>query len=169
MVDNQAQSEQESGSEGENGEGPAGRYFIDIEMAGSRLRSLPLMVADRRCYACRQADDEDLQAISGLQPNIERIAEHCAHTPDYLPPDTPLKEGAFRVILAGGNQPMTAEEISQILAEKWEMTPFPRDLSPKVLQRLLDTSESYCIERMPEPEAPPASESSASASPEDSE
>lgn len=154
MVRDQTQSEQGSGPGGENGEGPPGRYYIDLELAGTRHRSLPLMVAGRRCYACNQSDDEDLQSASALKSNMERIAEHCAHTPDYLPADTPLKEGAFRVILAGGNQPMTAEEISQILGEKWEMTPFPRDLSPSVLRKLLDSSQSYCIERMPDPVAP---------------
>ena len=57
----------------------------------------------------------------------------------------------FRVILAGRNKPMTTEEISPILTEKWAMSPFPRDLSPKVLERLLDNCESYCIGQIVDP------------------
>ena len=46
---------------------------------------------------------------------------------------------------------MTTEEISLILTEKWAMSPFPRDLSPKVMERLLDHSESYCIGQIADP------------------
>ena len=34
------------------------------------------------------------------------------------------------------------------------MTPFPRDTSPQVIQRLLDNSAYYCIVAVPDPEAP---------------
>ena len=72
--------------------------------------------------------------------------------PDFLLPDTPLKEAIFRVILAHGNEPMTAEDISEILTERWAMTAYPRDVTPQVIQRLLENSETYCIIKVPEPE-----------------
>ena len=128
------------------------RYSVDTDVAGSRDRSLPTLIARRRCFICRQADEGESSVKSDAQQYLECIAEHCGRTPDYLLPDTPLKEAIFKVILAGNNQPLTAEEISHVLSEKWAMTPFPRDISPSIIQRLLDHSESYCIAKIREPE-----------------
>ena len=135
----------------DNGQRPPRRYFIDYEQASERPLSLALVIASRRCYVCRQADEEEPSASSDLTPYLERIIEHCTLTSDYLPADTPLKEAMFRVLLANGNEPMTAEEISLVLSGKWEMTPYPRDLSSRVIERLLDHSENYCIAHLPEP------------------
>ena len=112
MMQNQPQIEEASKQAVDNGDTPLPRYFIDEGMAEARHRSLPLMIASRRCYTCQQGDVES-PALSDLQPFIDRIVEHCALTSDYLLPDTPLKEAIFRVILAGGNKPMTAEEIAR--------------------------------------------------------
>ena len=133
-------------------EGPKPRYIVGLEEAEGRGRSLPVLVAGRRCYACQQADDGPPSPSSDPQEYIDRIAEHCGQTSDYLLADTPLKEAIFRAILAGGNQETTAEDISRLLTEKWAMTAYPRDISPGVIQRLLDHSESYCVVRIPEPE-----------------
>lgn len=144
MMQDQTKIEEASEQAVENGDMPPPRYFIDEGQAERLRRSLSLMVASRRCYTCQQGDVEP-PASSDVQPFIDRIAEHCALTSDYLLPDTPLKEAIFRVILAGGNKPMTAEEISEILSEKWAMTAYPRVVSSSVIGRLLDNSESYCI------------------------
>ena len=37
-------------------------------------------------------------------------------------------------------------------ADRWALTAYPRDVSERVIQSLLDSSESYCIVRVPEPE-----------------
>ena len=153
MVQDQVQTRQEDRPEDDNVEKPPPRYFVDVEAANAQNRALPVLIASRRCHACQQADDEQPSASSDVKPYAERIAEHCGQTSDYLLPDTPLKEAIFRVLLAGSNEPMTADEISQIFTEKWELTAYPRDVSPGVIQRLLDHSESYCIARLPEPEA----------------
>ena len=148
MMQDQPQIERASEQAADNGDAPLPRYFIDVEQAETRHRSLPLMVAGRRCYTCQQGDVES-PASSDLQPFIDRIVEHCALTSDYLLHDTPLKEAIFRVILAGGNKPMTAEEISEILSDKWAMTANLRVITPLVIRRLLDNSESYCIAQVP--------------------
>ena len=141
---------------GESDEAP--RYFVDLEGAAERNRSLSRLIAERKCHECRQADTQESLLDSNTQEHIKRIAKQCAHTPEYLLPDTPLKEAIFRVILASGNQPTTAQEISEILSEQWGMTPNPRDLSPAVIQRLLDHSQTYCIAALPQPSAEEDSE-----------
>ena len=92
---------------------------------------------------------------SDAAPFLKRIVAHCTDTPDYLLPDTPLKEAIFRVLLSRGNKPVNAEEISRELSEKWANTPYPRDVSTGVIQRLLEHSDTYCIARVPEPEPEP--------------
>ena len=140
-------------------EKPPPRYFIDGELAKAQNRSLSLLIANRRCYTCQQADDERPQAASDPQLYLERIADHCGETADYLSPDTPIKEAIFRVFLTRGDEPLNAQEISEVLSEKWALSSYPRHVSPSVIQRLLDSSESYCISRVPEPEAEQDSDS----------
>ena len=127
------------------------RYYIDMEGASALGRSLSMLITDRRCYQCRQASTEESTEAYDLKDLIAQITQHCADTSDYLLPDTPLKESIFRVILAGGNEPMAAEEISEYLSTRWAMSAYPRDLSPKVINRILENSERYCIAAYPEP------------------
>ena len=150
MVRDQTRTGKEEGADDEVDEGPAPEYFIDREGPEAASRSLALLVAARRCYSCTQADEKELPAPSDVRPNIRRIREHCALASDYLLQDTPLKEAIFRVLLAGGNRPMNAEGISQALSDRWAMTSYPRDVSPRVIQRLLERSGAYCISAVPQ-------------------
>jgi len=126
------------------------RYSIDLEGAGGH-RSVSALIAGRRCFACRAADTEDSVPTSDPKNYIKQIAKQCVDTSDYLLPDTPLKEAIFRVLLAGGNKLMTAEQVSETLLSRWAMSAYPRDLSSTVIGILLDNSPSYCIAALPEP------------------
>lgn len=128
-------------------EEPSSRYRVDVEGAAETHRALSALIASRRCYTCQQEDHEPPGANSDPRPYIERIVDHCAATPDYMLPDTPLKEAIFRVVLSKGNSPITPEEISAILYEKWAMTAYPRDMSARVIRKLLEKSGAYCITR----------------------
>lgn len=152
MLQNQTPTNGQTGTEGEENEGPQPQYYVSTETAEASHRALPLLIASRRCFMDQQADEEPPALDSDAQEFIDRIASHCKDTSDYLLPDTPLKEAVFRTILAGGNQPMTPGEISEILSDKWAMTPYPREISPAVIQKLLDTSQYYCIAQVPVPE-----------------
>ena len=133
------------------------KYLIDFDAGAMAGRSLPMLIASRRCYLCQQADED---APSGADPKqfIDRIKEHCAAERDYLLPDTPLKEAIFRVILASGNEPMTGRQVSEALTARWTMSAYPRDLSTRVIGRLLEHSENYHIVAVSEPEPEPEPE-----------
>ena len=120
-------------------------FFISEEHAVSVGAALPLMIANRLGYLDKQALEEEPSAASDIQPLIDLIVASSSHDADYLLPDTPLKEALFRIILANGNRPMHAGEISQILTERWAMSAYPRSLSPHVINRLLENSANYCI------------------------
>ena len=134
------------------------RHFIDFERAEDGRRSISVMIAGRKCHSCREADTEEAVLSSKPEVHIERIAKHCSATDDYLLPDMPLKEAIYRVVLAGRNEPSTAEEISKNLSMQWATSASTRDLSPAVIGRLLDHSESYLIGWLPEPEPEPEPE-----------
>ncbi len=128
--------------------------FVISEAHAQRINAaLPIMIADRLGYVDRQMLEEEPSANSDIQSYIDMIVESSSKEPDYLMPDTPMKEALFRVILANGNRPMTAAEISERLTEEWAMSAFPRNLSPYVINRLLEHSGNYCIVQVPdEPE-----------------
>ena len=152
MVTDQARHEQETTPEEGDGVQPVRSYHVGTEAAQAQRRSLSRMLASRKCHNCQQGDAEDSTESADVKSQIERIAEHCAETSDYLLADTPLKEAIFRVIIAEVNKPMTADDIGQVLSEKWAVTPFPRNTSAEVIQRLLEHSEAYCISQVPEAE-----------------
>ena len=120
-------------------------FVISEEYAASIGAALPLMIANRLGYMDRQALEEEPTADSEVQPLIDLIVASSSHDADYLLPDTPLKEALFRIILANGNEPMSPDRISRILSERWAMSAYPRNLSPHVINRLLENSANYCI------------------------
>ena len=117
------------------------KYFISDKMAAGQHISLSAIIEHRKCYECRQVEE----STSKPTKHIRQIVKHCAEMPDYLMPDIPLKESIFRVILAGGNKPMTVDQISEKLAVAWLSTGYPRNIAPTILYRLLQCSQGYSI------------------------
>lgn len=130
-------------------------YMIDLDSPEKSGRSAASLIAARKCYMCKQADDDVPVLSSSAEDHMAQIEEECSRTTDYLLPDTPLKEAIFRVLLAHGNQSMTAQQISEDLSGKWTVSPYPRDVSPPVLSRLLESIGGYPISASPEPEEGP--------------
>ena len=128
------------------------RYYVDID--AEQGSSVSLLISDRRNYLTQQHDTIEEAASADPELLIDQIAGQSEEA-DYLLPDTPLKEAVFRVILASHNEPMSADEISADLRRRWTMSAYPRNLSPSVVERLLQNMESYSIGSIlpPEPEA----------------
>ncbi len=131
------------------------RYYVEVE--ASEASSVSLLISDRRDFMSQQHDTIDEAASADPLVMIDQIADQSAGTPDYLLPDTPLKEAVFRVLLAKRNEPMSASDVSEELKQWWTMSTYPRDLSPSVIGRLLENMNSYSIARIlpPEPEPEP--------------
>lgn len=128
------------------------RFIISAEYAESVGASLPNMIADRIGYQDRGMLEEPPTPNSDIQPLIDLIVNGSSQQKDYLLPDTPLKEALFRLMLAEGNRPMSADELSETLSARWSMSAYPRNLSPYVINRLLEHSANYCIVPVDEPE-----------------
>lgn len=54
----------------------------------------------------------EVRSVNGVQ---HVLMSHCARQPDFLSSQTSLVESIFRLFLANGNQPMSANELSQAL------------------------------------------------------
>ncbi len=121
------------------------KYFIDPVRAESTGRSLSVLVESRLCYMCGRAFEEEPNLYLEPQDFIHQIHTHCSQEYDFLRPDTPLKEAIFLVLLAHGNEPMYAEQISLFIGQRWAMTQFPRNTSPEVIQLLMNSSDFYCL------------------------
>lgn len=128
------------------------QFVISQEQTVQIGRSLPLMIVGRMNYTDKQAFEQEFQPDADIKPLLSRVTDSSSKDPDFLLPDTPLKEAIFRVMLANGNAAMTAEDISELLSERWAMTAYPRDVSPQVIQRLLENSYTYGIVKVSEPE-----------------
>lgn len=119
------------------------KYAINIDDDSDR--SVALLIADRRNYSVKQADNIQNVLNANLKQLIKDISIQAADSPEYLLPDMPLKEAVFRTILANKNKSISAVAISQTLKNLWPVNTYPRDISPKVIQSLLGNMTEYPI------------------------
>ena len=139
----------------ETSEGQATEYYIDVDSAGDHGRAIKPMIVSRMGYITRQSLTAEVVEDMEAEDLIQQVAYNAAEDRDFLLPDTPLKESVFRVLLANENKPMTAEQVSKILEDKWSLSPYPRDTSPGVIERLLASGgDTYCFVAIPPPEPP---------------
>ena len=127
------------------------RYFIDVKAFEAAGRSFALIVKSRRCVYCTECENrpqEEGHALRDASEYMDQIADYCYHKPDYLLPGTPLTEAVFRLLLANRNRPMTLNEIEAGLAAAWTSAISLKTLSDRVLERLLDRPNEYCIRRV---------------------
>ena len=75
----------------------------------------------QQLYADLSGDEEvdwidpetaEVQTVDGLQ---HTLISHCARQEQFITEQTTLTEALFRLFLSNGNQPLTPEEMSQVL------------------------------------------------------
>lgn len=125
------------------------KFCVDYDAGGGVGVSLALIIASRKCNECRRNDIQSSVAQSDPVTHVKRISQHCLDTDDYLPPDTPLKEAIFKILLSKRNRGMTADEISAALTEKWSKSINRREISAGVTRRLLEISTYYRLVTQP--------------------
>jgi hypothetical protein len=79
----------------------------------------------------------EVTRVPGIQ---HTLITHCAQQPDYITPQTTLVNAVFRVFLANGNTPLTAQELGDRLGR-----------SPRTILRTLSGLRVYkgirpCVE-----------------------
>ncbi len=122
------------------------KYAIDLN--DDSHRSIALIIADRRDYAVKQSTDMQNVLGSNLKELVKDISVQAIDSPEYLLPDMPLKEAVFRAVIGNKNKPISAVAISQKLKNSWPVNTYPRDISPKVIQSLLENMTEYPIKKI---------------------
>ena len=122
------------------------KYAIDLN--DDSHRSVAMIIADRRDYAVKQSDNMENVLSSNLKELVKDISVKAIDSQEYLLPDMPLKEAVSRAVLANKNKPISAVAISQKLKNSWPVNTYPRDISPKVIQSLLENMNDYPIRKI---------------------
>lgn len=146
-------------------EQPQPRYWVDPDWYDENQRSFPLTVQSRMCVSCRKRIGEEeeisISTFDGKRGRVvfktvkQRygddplaiIADCCSKKEGYLPARLPLAETVFRLFLAQGNPPLSAEEVCQ--HTKQALPDDHRDISVPVLQRLLVKDQAYGFRTVP--------------------
>lgn len=145
-------------------------YAIDRQWYQERDRSFVVVALSRMCPSCRhqfevksepprpskkKGKSATASAIGARGQEPFTVFENCCGTAeDFLRPDLPLLEAIFRLFLARGNRPLTAEEISEQLRERWGGVTKRRDLSPSLIRRVMDGDEFYGLRPVASKESP---------------
>ena len=119
------------------------QYRINLDKNVNLNRSLILLFTGMLCKECKkQYKSEEPSVTSVLVKNIQKC---CSKKPDYIHSGLPLKQATYRTMLAKGNRPSTARQISDFLTDKWGESVYTRSMTPAVISRLLETSVDYEI------------------------
>ena len=129
------------------------RYKLDVENIHGSSASLSALIAARKCYMHRPTGNEHAALDVSPAEHMREVRGCCADAPDYLLADTPLKDAVFRVFVARGNKPLTARDISDDLGQRWAGSAYPRDLSARAIEKVLDSASNYFIYEVQEPQA----------------
>ena len=121
------------------------KYKIDVEQNIFTHKSIKSLIANRKCYQDKQSEPRSSGGLLEAQEHMDRIITCCSQMPDYLLPDTPIKEAIFRSIIANNNKPISAIEIKNFLSKTLESGPYPRDISVELIEKILLEDRDYGI------------------------
>ena len=121
-------------------EQPLTRWFIDSNWYSERGRSLSALLQGCLCDDCRKKMSKESSPISDMEL-LAKIRECCHQSDGFITGQMAVMESLFRLFIAGGNEPMTVEEVGRQLSERRG-----GDLSrtsEEVLLRLLKNDRYY--------------------------
>ena len=125
-------------------EGPS--YTIDLEWWSTNPRSFDVITASRFCATHQQ--ERTSAAAKGAKRKAEKspfqiIKTCCSRKPEFFHPNMSVMEAVFRILLANENKAMTAKGISERLVELGLDLNGLRDVSPRVIERLIQSDRFY--------------------------
>ena len=121
-------------------------YTTDFDLIEAQGRDPEALVGSRRCKACRAAPPraaaKGKKKKASAKDHRKRIQTHCSQQPDYLEPDLPLQELAFRLLLAAP-EPLSLSALHQRFSDLWVGAASPRHIGREALDRVLAHSMYY--------------------------
>ena len=119
------------------------QYQINLDKNANESRSLIHLFTGMLCKECKKQYKAEVPSVASVL--VKNIQKCCSKKTDYIHSGLPLKQAAYRTMLAKGNRPSTARQISDFLTEKWGESVYTRSMTPAVISRLLETSVDYEI------------------------
>lgn len=121
-------------------EGPLTRWFIDSNWYLEHGRSISALLQGCLCDDCCKKLSKEGSPTSDTEL-LGQIRECCRQSDGFITGQMAIMESLFRLFIAGGNEPMTVEEMGRQLSERRG-----GDLSrtsEEVLLRLLKNDRYY--------------------------
>jgi len=122
------------------------KFHIDMSWWEGHGRDIRVFMRDMLCDACAQALPEDVSELEDVDWVDEETAEvhrvdalwHslrtcCSTKPEYINPSTPIVDAVFLTFLANGNQPLSIQELYELLDRR----------PPRTLLRILTGDQVY--------------------------
>jgi hypothetical protein len=101
------------------------KFHIDLDWWQKSGRDIRVEVYNALCLESRASvpPPEEIRAVDWIDPQTGEVTRvdilwdtlmgHCAHQHDYVTSTMPLTRAILRVLLANGNQPLSATELHQ--------------------------------------------------------
>ena len=124
-------------------------YIIDPEQAEEEGRVLEALLLSRRCSSCRTRMEKK-KSVTPAKKQMGEIAKCCAKVDDFMRPGMPLRELTFRLLLKGGNKPMSVNDLHYALTEDLARPTHPMNISAEALKRILDGDKYYSFKEFVE-------------------
>lgn len=103
------------------------KFHIDATWWQESNRDMRVYVREALCDECRDAykdyqDSGEIDAIDAQTAEVQRVdalmhvlRTCCSLKPGYITPTTPVVDAIFRTFLANGNQPLSVNELYELL------------------------------------------------------
>jgi len=106
------------------------KFHIDFSWWDKQNKNVRVLLVEHLCEECREnigsvsepkivdMVDPVTAEVSKVDAVWEAVRACCSTKPDYLTSETPLIDSIFRVFLANGNQPLSAQELYERLDKR---------------------------------------------------
>lgn len=134
-----------SAKESLNTEESAPRWFVDLDWYRENARSFTTLAQGCLCPRCRGRLEKGRLSEAEIPANIRGC---CSQSPGFITGELTILASVFRLLLAGGNEPLELTELSRRLGERLGEESYRA--SVEVLSRLLEDERYYGIRRAPQ-------------------
>ena len=122
--------------------------YLTIEYERFPLETSKLKILDRMCVDCNNENKEIIvSSKKEIMSMIRQISKCCSQKDEYISIHTSMNEGVVREILAASNKPIDSEKVSASLRNRWTLTPFPKSINSKVIEKIAKSNEWIATSR----------------------
>ena len=136
----------EQPAEQQSEEQPMPAYTIDPQAIEAHGRMVSTMIESRLCDGGRAKlkSPDALQTMKFAQ--IQRLLrQQCSSDPEFLNPQMPVMEAAFRLLLTSTEDSVPLELLHGQITQLWMDSPWPRHISIESLARVLAHDQYYGV------------------------